>query len=144
MTQPATSIGSVSSVSGNVLVSHTASFVPAQKDAPLGIGSRVVTGSKSSASLVVGGGCIVDLGANSSATVVRQDQQLCVRVIGQETTASIKSDSLDVRRAEYGQQGRVLGGGGFGAFMTGVGIGGLALSPLLFIDRDRERCISDC
>jgi hypothetical protein len=104
--QSTATVGSIASVSGSVLVSHTASFVGAEAGSPISAGSRVVTGSKSSAGLLVGGSCSVSLGENSSATVVRQGDQLCVRVVGQETTASVKTDALSPRGAEYGQQGQ--------------------------------------
>lgn len=145
LTQSSAAVGSIASLSGSVLVSHTASFVAAEQNAPLSAGSRVVTGNKSSARLLVGG-CSVDLGANSSATIVRQEQQLCVRVLDQQKTAAVGGQTLDSRQAQYGQSGPTNGsrfgapeGLAAGAFL---GAGGAAL--LDNKDDDDDQCVSDC
>lgn len=145
LNQSSATVGSIASVSGNVLVSHTASFVSAEKDAPLSIGSRVVTGNKSSANLLIGGGCSVNLSANSSATIIRQEQQLCVRVIDQQKTAAVNGQSLDAHRADFGQQGPSGGVPRFGApeWMAAGGFIGAGVGAAV-LDDDNEQCVSDC
>jgi len=101
LVQSSATVGAIAEATGNVLVSHTASFVAAESGAPLSVGSRVITGAKSSAKLTIGGSCSVSIDANASATVVQEGQQLCVRVLGQEKTASVTT--LEPRGAEYGQ-----------------------------------------
>lgn len=145
LTSSSAAVGSIASVSGNVLVSHTASFVAAEQNTPLSPGSRVVTGNKSSANLLIGGGCSVNLGANSSATIVRQEQQLCVRVVDQQKTASVNGQTLETRRAEYGQQGqaryRLMGAPEWMAMGAFIGAGTAAL---LDDDNDDDQCVSNC
>jgi hypothetical protein len=153
--QPGAVVGSIASISGSVLVSHSASFIDAEKNSPLSAGSRVITGPKSSAGLVMGGGCSVSVGANSSATIIRQGQQLCVSVTGKERTASIKA--LDSRRAEYGQatqaqrdcyarrgsgSGEICFGFPEGFFLTAAGVSFLA--ALADDDKGRDQCVSAC
>ncbi|MBD0413467.1 hypothetical protein [Oryzicola mucosus] len=84
---------SISAVSGSVMVSQKASFVDAGKNAPISLNDRVITGNNSSASLLVGGKCAIKLGANSSATVV-QGQQICFRVLGEESAASLGAPEI--------------------------------------------------
>lgn len=146
--------GSISSVTGSVLVSQKASFVGAESGAPLTLGTRVVTGAKSLANLSIGGNCAIEMGANASATVVKQGQQLCVRVIGQEKTASVADQALPARQAEYGQQGvggapRAGGffGGGFGvpeALFLGAAGGAVAGAVVEANKDDDDGCVSGC
>lgn len=147
------SVGSVSSVTGNVLVSHKASFIGAESGAPLTLGSRVVTGAKSSANLSIGGNCSVDMGANASATVIKQEQMLCVRVIGQEKTASVSGANLPPHQAEFGQansqqrsQGGFFGGGfGFPEAAFTATIGGAIGGAIVDANRDDDDdCVSGC
>lgn len=79
-------IGSLGSVNGDVMISQVAGYGPAQAGGALDFGSRVVVGSKGSASVQVGG-CNVSVPANSTLDISRVDNKICLNVLGSEKTA---------------------------------------------------------
>ncbi|MER8731802.1 hypothetical protein NKH28_18480 [Mesorhizobium sp. M1227] len=79
-------IGSLGSVNGDVMISQVAGYGPAQAGGALDFGSRVVVGSKGSASVQVGG-CNVSVPANSTLDISRVENKICLNVLGSEKTA---------------------------------------------------------
>ncbi|MER8871739.1 hypothetical protein NKI04_17695 [Mesorhizobium sp. M0814] len=79
-------IGSLGSVKGDVMISQVAGYGPAQAGGALDFGSRVVVGSKGSASVQVGG-CNVSVPANSTLDISRVENKICLNVLGSEKTA---------------------------------------------------------
>jgi len=74
-------IGKVDSVTGNVRISQAAGFSPVQNQAALQRGATIIVGANSAASLTLGTGCTVDLGANQSMTLVSQGNgNICAAV----------------------------------------------------------------
>jgi hypothetical protein len=94
-------LGSLTSVTGNVLVTEDSGYVPAEVGAGLHAGSRVILGSESMATMQVGKGCTVPLSQNSSATLVIADQQLCVQVTTPQSAAA--TQTLVSPETTYGQ-----------------------------------------
>ncbi|MCV3210542.1 hypothetical protein OHD62_29650 [Mesorhizobium sp. YC-39] len=84
----ASSIGSIGHADGDVMVSQTAGYGPAKAGAALDFGSRVVVGTKGSASVRVGG-CNVKVPANSSLDISRVENNICLKVVGSEQTAAV-------------------------------------------------------
>ncbi|MER9890682.1 hypothetical protein NKJ40_01035 [Mesorhizobium sp. M0119] len=79
-------IGSLGSVNGDVMISQVAGYGPAQPGGALDFGSRVVVGSKGSASVQVGG-CNLSVPANSTLDISRVENKICLNVLGSEKTA---------------------------------------------------------
>ncbi|MER9431588.1 hypothetical protein NKI82_20065 [Mesorhizobium sp. M0482] len=79
-------IGSLGSVNGDVMISQVAGYGPAQAGGALDFGSRVVVGSKGSASVQVGG-CNLSVPANSTLDISRVENKICLNVLGSEKTA---------------------------------------------------------
>ncbi|MER8509606.1 hypothetical protein NKH91_13165 [Mesorhizobium sp. M0894] len=79
-------IGSIGNVNGNVMVSQVAGYGPAQAGGALDFGSRVVVGSKGSASVNVGS-CNLSVPANSTLDISRVENKICLNVLGSEHTA---------------------------------------------------------
>ena len=98
MTQAAAPVGSLKKVSGNVMVTHAAGFATAAEGAQLAPGSRVIVGADSTAALQVGSACALSLAQNSTATLLQQDQQLCVQV----TAPQPRSVTLTSPEKSYG------------------------------------------
>ncbi|TGP30220.1 hypothetical protein EN828_28260 [Mesorhizobium sp. M2D.F.Ca.ET.185.01.1.1] len=84
---PANPIGSIRSVSGNVMVSQTAGYGPAKAGSALDFGSRLVVGAKGSASVQVGD-CRLSVPANSSLDISRVENSICLKVVNPEHAAS--------------------------------------------------------
>jgi len=72
-------IGQLSSVSGPVNVLSGNGWVSASSGTPLFVGSQIETGAGAVASLAVGG-CSLNLGAQSAASLIPANQALCVSV----------------------------------------------------------------
>ncbi|WP_419696312.1 hypothetical protein ACN2CC_11115 [Mesorhizobium muleiense] len=85
-------IGSLGRVNGDVMVSQVAGYGPAQTGGALDFGSRVVVGAKGSASVRVGG-CNVSVPANSTLDISRDENKICLNVLGSEKTA--QTDNTD-------------------------------------------------
>jgi hypothetical protein len=101
-------IGSIRHVSGDVMVSQTAGFGAAKAGEGLNFGSRVVVGSKGSASVHIGD-CALDVPANSSLDVSQVENNICLRVQGPGQSAGGTSSGLGLPAAIIG--GGLLVGG---------------------------------
>jgi hypothetical protein len=80
-------LGSLTEVSGSVMVTQAAGYVAAQEGTGLLPGSRVVLGADASATLRVGQDCALDLLPNSTATLLSTGQHLCVQVAAPQRAA---------------------------------------------------------
>ncbi|MFB9985599.1 hypothetical protein ACFSQQ_40715 [Mesorhizobium kowhaii] len=87
---PAKPIGSIRNVTGNVMVSQTAGYVPAKAGSALDFGSRLVVGAKGSASVQVGD-CRLSVPANASLDISRIENKICLKVVNPEHTAAAVS-----------------------------------------------------
>jgi len=105
--------GSVSALSGDVSTLGAGGFSPAVVDAPLRVGTRVVTGPNSSATLSLTGGCKLRIQANSDADISTVNRKYCVRVSRAATAP-----------AEGSPQGGTVEGSGAGG-SGGAGEAGL-------------------
>lgn len=106
------SVGKIISTQGDVRISQAAGYAPGEKDAALSIGSRILVGPKSSAQFQVGATCNISVTQNSTADISRVQENICVKLLMPEVTAS------------YGQQGPDDG--------TGGGTGGVNVPLLMF------------
>ncbi|RUW64836.1 MULTISPECIES: hypothetical protein [unclassified Mesorhizobium] len=84
---PANPIGSIQSVSGNVMVSQTAGYGPAKEGSALDFGSRLQVGANGLASVRVGG-CKLSVPANSSLDISRVENNICLKIVKPEHTAA--------------------------------------------------------
>lgn len=80
-------IGSILNVRGNVVVSQPAGYESAKAGNGLDLGSRVVVGAKSSASVQVGD-CRLSVPSNSSLDISRVESKICLRLEGSEQQAA--------------------------------------------------------
>ncbi|AMY00686.1 hypothetical protein AB0V79_27285 [Mesorhizobium ciceri] len=87
---PANPIGSIRSVSGNVMVSQTAGYGPANVGSALDFGSRLVVGAKGSASVQVGD-CRLSVPANATLDISRVENNICLKVVNPEHSAAAVS-----------------------------------------------------
>ncbi|MFD1983369.1 hypothetical protein ACFSOZ_11890 [Mesorhizobium newzealandense] len=87
---PANPIGSIRNVTGNVMVSQTAGYVPAKAGSALDFGSRLVVGAKGSASVQIGD-CRLSVPANASLDISRIENKICLKVVNPEHTATAVS-----------------------------------------------------
>ena len=101
MTVGSTPLGSLTDVEGNVMVTQAAGYAAAQEGTGLQPGSRVILGADASATLRIGEACALDLIANSTATLLPTDGQLCVQLATPQTTA--RSSTLVSPQSTYGQ-----------------------------------------
>ena len=83
----ATIIGEVLSVSGDVRISQAANFAPVPNGAPLQRGTTIIVG-RGVASLSLGDDCQIDLGNNSSMTLIPKDGIICAAVRSVPVVAS--------------------------------------------------------
>lgn len=72
--------GSITGASGQVQVSQTTGFAPGGAGSPLQVGSQVIVGPQSSASISVGGSCNLQIQQNSDVVLEALDGDICVRV----------------------------------------------------------------
>lgn len=98
MSRAAAPVGSLNGVSGNVMVTQAAGFAVASEGAQLSPGSRVIVGADSAATLQAGPNCMLPLAQNSTATLLAQDQQICVQV----TTPQLRQATLTSPEKIYG------------------------------------------
>lgn len=83
----ATIIGEVLSVSGDVRISQAASLAPVPSGASLQRGTTIIVG-RGTASLSLGNDCRIDLGNNSSMTLIPRDGIICAAVRSEPVVAS--------------------------------------------------------
>jgi len=83
----ATIIGEVLSVSGDVRISQAANFTRAPNGAPLQRGTTIIVG-RGATSLSLGNDCRIDLGENSSMTLIPRDGIICAAVRSEPVVAS--------------------------------------------------------
>ncbi|MCA0002016.1 MULTISPECIES: hypothetical protein [unclassified Mesorhizobium] len=122
---PASAIGSIRSADGDVMVSQSVGYGPAKAGSTLGLGSRVVVGTKGSASVLVGG-CNMNVPANSSLDVSRVGGNICLKLVGSERTAAIQPSG---------------GTSGFG-LPEGIFAGALVTSGVLAATQDDDKAVS--
>ncbi|MEH6717874.1 MAG: hypothetical protein V7704_03250 [Aurantimonas endophytica] len=75
-------LGTVTAVTTDVLISRPAGLVPARVGAPLAAGMRVMTGPDALASLLIGRNCRVDMEPSSLVIVAVVERRLCVTSAG--------------------------------------------------------------
>src|SRR5690606_19725327 len=114
-----------------------AGYAVAREGAGLQPGSRIILGSDASAALQAGTACTVPLTPNSSATLIREDERLCVRVTTPQTSAAL-DQTLVSPETTYGQQSGAERRRGFG-FPEGFFGLALATSILAAIFEDDDR-----
>lgn len=76
---PAGSMGSVAKLTGDVMVSQQSGYSSASTDTRLSEGMRVIVGQSSSASISLPR-CSMNLTSSSIATLIREENQLCLRI----------------------------------------------------------------
>ncbi|MBZ9674736.1 hypothetical protein [Mesorhizobium sp. ES1-1] len=89
-------IGSITHVNGDAMVSQAAGYESAKAGNVLDFGSRVVAGPKGSASVQVGG-CNISVPANSTLDISRVGNKICLKVLGSEQTAALPENRLAPR-----------------------------------------------
>jgi hypothetical protein len=119
---PSTSVGTVVSSVGDVMVLQPAGYVDAAQGSELSLGNRIVTGARSSAAVKVGQGCRLELAENSSLDISRAGNNICVKVLREETSTSVLT-----HQGAFAQQGpngtRIITPATlFGALAIGAGI----------------------
>lgn len=72
--------GVLHNVVGNVFASRAGGSVPAQSSMQLAAGDSVMVGPQSSSSVSFGGGCTLQLAANTTFQALPQGDQLCLAV----------------------------------------------------------------
>ncbi|WP_299641432.1 hypothetical protein [Devosia sp.] len=109
---PSGALGSISVANGDVFKTGAAGLESAGAGTTINVGDVVSTGGTSSATLSLGGGCDLALGASAQLTITPVGNNLCVR-IQQESVGEVEQDGA----------GTVIAGGlaaGVGLF---VGLG---------------------
>ncbi|MFA6031723.1 MAG: hypothetical protein WC889_02350 [Myxococcota bacterium] len=97
---PGLPVGSISQVTGDVVMSQVAGYDSAKPGNALSLGSRVVVGPKGSA-LVQAGGCSLAVPANSSLDISRVGNNICLKVQGPGQAADSQTTG-SVRRFRFG------------------------------------------
>lgn len=76
-------LGEVRSATGNVMASMPSGFGAAENGTALFVGSRVLVGPNSNASLAFGGGCSLGIPQNSTVEIAPAGSAICVAVSSQ-------------------------------------------------------------
>ena len=82
-------VGTLLSSVGDVMVLQSAGYVAAAAGSELSLGSRVITGAKSSAAVRVGQDCRLDVAEKSSLDISRLGDKICVRVEPSQSSTSV-------------------------------------------------------
>lgn len=72
-------LGVVTAVTTDVVITRPAGLVAARPGAPLSLGTRVMTGPDSLASLLIGRNCRLDMAPDTVVIIAAVERQLCVR-----------------------------------------------------------------
>lgn len=95
-------VGEIKAVDGDVMMSQPAGYSAPLKGMPIALGSRIVVGANSSASLLFGGNCPVEMSAGTIAKIDPSQAGVCVSVdrpvvaepVVEEVTAPESSNGL--------------------------------------------------
>lgn len=79
-------VGQIVNATGDVRVAQATNYTPASSGAVLGRATRIIVG-RGSASVRLGGGCEIALGANSSLTLIPTADYICAAVDTGRTAA---------------------------------------------------------
>lgn len=105
--------GAIIEARGDVRILHATGIAEAGQGSPLAIGSRVIVGEQSAASIRVGANCSLKLGARSSAALALSENRICVSVQDMTTTAATDGAfSIGLPEKIFGG---LAAGAGFGA-----------------------------
>lgn len=87
--------GTLLAADGDVLVSQPTGFVGAAPGSEFAVGSRIMVGPNSSAAILVGGTCRLDLAANADVNIQPTPEGgLCVRVTDPVTAGRTRPDGV--------------------------------------------------
>jgi hypothetical protein len=110
-------VGQIVNATGDVRVAQATNYTPASSGAVLGRATRIIVG-RGSASVRLGGGCEIALGANSSLTLIPTGGSICAAVERGQTAAFRNTRTL-LNRAPAFNVGTALGVAGGSLLLAG-------------------------